>query len=119
MLCGNRLTSACSQTFLAHLDKKNEECGYAGYLDQYLQYAPNGPLPLPGGSPQISDGCDTWTEIFDAALITNPAFNVYRIFDVVCLLNLDFLLDPLNVLPSILFSGMSSASRKFPCSPLA
>ena len=72
-----------SKTFLAYLDKKNEECGYAGYLDKYLKYPPGGLLPLPGESVEADPGCDLWTEIFNATLLINPAFNVYRIFDVV------------------------------------
>jgi hypothetical protein len=110
---------ACSQTFLAYLDKKNQECGFAGYLDKYVKYPPTGPLPLPGGSPETPVECDLWADIFNAALIINPAFNVYRIFDVVSPSNPDFLLDPLNTLPSTPSSGMSSASRMFPCPSLA
>jgi hypothetical protein len=106
------LFPVCSQTFLAYLDKKNQECGYAGYLDQHLKYPPSGPLPLPGGSPQITENCDLWFEIYDAAVIINPAFNIYRIFDVVCLSWSDSLLDPLIVLPSTQFPGMSLAIRK-------
>ena len=97
------------------MDKKNEECGYAGYLDQYVKYPPSGPLPLPGGSFRITDHCDIWWDIFQAALIINPAFNVYRIFDVVCPSSPDSLLDALNVLPSTPFPGMSLASRKIQC----
>ena len=97
------------------MDKKNEECGYAGYLDQYVKYPPSGPLPLPGGSFRITDYCDIWWDIFQAALIINPAFNVYRIFDVVCPSGLDSLLDALNGLPSTPFPGTSLASRKIPC----
>ena len=114
------VTDLSSQTFLAYLDKKNEECGYAGYVDQYVKYPPSGLLPLPGGSFDFADGCDLWTEIFRAALIINPAFNIYRIFDVVCPSNLMSYSTPQrsNVLPSTPFSGMSSASRGFPCSSL-
>jgi carboxypeptidase D len=72
-----------SQTFLSYLDQKNKECNYAGYLDEYLQYPPQGPLPLPGTSTEADPGCDLWTDIFNAALLVNPAFNIYRIFDVV------------------------------------
>ena len=52
-------------------------------MDNYVKYPPTGPLPLPGGSYNISQDCDLWDEIFNAALIINPAFNIYRIFDVV------------------------------------
>jgi len=72
-----------SQTFLAYLDKKNKDCKYAGYLDKHVKYPPTGLLPLPGKSTDADPGCDLWTEIFGAALLVNPAFNIYRIFDVV------------------------------------
>ena len=72
-----------SQTFLNYLDRKNKECKYAGYLNKYLKYPPTGLLPLPGKSTEADAGCDLWTEIYDAALLINPAFNVYRIFDTV------------------------------------
>jgi len=68
---------------LAYLDKKNKECNYAGYLDKYLEYPPAGLLPLPGKDVVVDPGCDLWTEIFYAASLINPAFNVYRIFDMV------------------------------------
>ena len=32
----------------------------------------------------VMKGGDLWDEIFDAALIVNPAFDIYRIFDTVC-----------------------------------
>ena len=75
-----------SQTFLSHLNKKNKECKYAGYLKKHVKYPPGGLLPLPGKSTVADDGCDLWTEIFNAALLVNPAFNIYRIFDVVSML---------------------------------
>ena len=74
---------ARSQTFLSYLDKRNKECNYAGYLKEYLEYPPRGLLPLPGESVEADPGCDLWTEIFNAALLINPAFNIYRIFDMV------------------------------------
>jgi len=40
---------------------------------------PAAPFPLPH---MINDpACDVWDEIFNAALLVNPAFNIYRIFD--------------------------------------
>ena len=66
---------------MAELDKKAASCNYAGYMDKYVTYPPNGLLPLPGKSTEADAGCDLWDEIFSAALIVNPAFNIYRIFD--------------------------------------
>jgi len=72
-----------SQTFLSHLKKKNKDCKYDGYMKKHVKYPPGGRLPLPGKSTKADPGCDLWTEIFEAALLVNPAFNIYRIFDVV------------------------------------
>jgi carboxypeptidase D len=60
-----------------------QNCGYIGYMDKHVTYPPKGLLPLPGSSTNYDKGCDVWDTIFDAALEVNPAFNVYRIFDVV------------------------------------
>lgn len=68
---------------MAYLDKTAAACNYTGYMDKYVTYPPQGKLPLPGGSSRVQRGCDLWDAIFDAALVINPAFNIYRIFDVV------------------------------------
>ena len=52
-------------------------------MEKYVTYPPRGRLPLPGSSTEADPGCDVWDEIFDAALIVNPAFNMYHIFDMV------------------------------------
>ena len=81
-----RLTDASaydSQTFMAELDKKAASCNYAGYVSKHVKYPPKGLLPLPGKSIGADKGCDLWDDIFHAALIVNPAFNMYRIFDTV------------------------------------
>ena len=75
-----------SQTFMGYLKKKNKQCKYSGYLKKHLKYPPRGLLPLPGESTTYDDDCDIWTDIFNAALLVNPAFNIYRIFDVVSVL---------------------------------
>lgn len=73
---------AFNQTFMKQLDKINKKCGYDDYMSKYLKYPPRGKLPLPGKSVEYDEGCDVWDLIFEAALLINPAFNVYRIFDV-------------------------------------
>jgi carboxypeptidase D len=50
-------------------------------MEKYVTYPPRGLLPLPGTSTEADPDCDVWDEIFEAALIVNPAFNIYRIFD--------------------------------------
>ncbi|KAF9530918.1 alpha/beta-hydrolase [Crepidotus variabilis] len=70
-----------NQTFTAQIEAKAQKCGYTGYIQKYVTYPPKGQLPYPGNSSHISKDCDVWDDIFNAALIINPAFNVYRIFD--------------------------------------
>lgn len=52
-------------------------------MEKYVTYPPLGLLPLPGTSTEGDGECDVWDEIFDAALLVNPAFNMYHIFDMV------------------------------------
>lgn len=70
-----------NQTFLKHLDETAKKCHYAGYMEKYVTYPPKGPFPLPGKNTSAVPGCDVWTDILDAALLINPGFNTYRIFD--------------------------------------
>ncbi|KAG1741365.1 Alpha/Beta hydrolase protein [Suillus lakei] len=70
-----------SQTFMNYLEKKAAKCNYTGYMDKYVTYPPTGRLPLPGDSVEAAEGCDVWNDIFHSALIINPAFNMYRIWD--------------------------------------
>ncbi len=58
-----------------------KKCGYIDYTSKYVTYPPKGRLPLPGNTPDFDSSCDVWKTIFNEALIINPAFNVYRIFD--------------------------------------
>jgi len=74
---------AFNQTFLAHLDSVAAKCDYADYMEKYVTYPPRGLLPLPGTSTEADPGpgCDVWDEIYEAALLVNPVFNAYHIFD--------------------------------------
>lgn len=72
-----------SQTYMAYLEGFAKRCNYDVYLEKYLKYPPEGLLPIPGSSVEFDPDCDIATDVFIAALTLNPAFNVYRIFDVV------------------------------------
>ena len=58
-------------------------CNYTDYMSKYVTYPPKGLLPLPGTNTVNDPGCDVWGMIINAALLVNPAFNQYRIFDTV------------------------------------
>ncbi|KAJ6579578.1 alpha/beta-hydrolase [Mycena vulgaris] len=72
---------AFNQSFMAQLDAIAVKCNYAGYYNKFATYPPAGLLPLPGKSTEADRGCDVWETVFEAALVKNPAFNIYRIFD--------------------------------------
>jgi hypothetical protein len=72
-----------SQTFLARLDSVAARCNYSNYIEKHLRYPPEGLLPLPGASPEVDPDCDVWDEILTAAVLLNPAFDMYHIFDTV------------------------------------
>ena len=98
---------------MAHLDSVAESCGYAGYVEKHVTFPPKGLLPLPGKSVEADPGCDVWDEIFEAALAVNPAFNIYRIFDTVCLLSHQSPCGDADVrIASGQSCGMSLASRE-------
>lgn len=73
-----------SQSFLAQIEQTANTCNYNSYLKKYLTYPPPpAPFALPGTSAVADPGCDVLNDIVEAALLLNPAFDVYRIFDMV------------------------------------
>jgi carboxypeptidase D len=88
-----------------------QQCGYTGYMEKHVTYPPKGLLPLPGKSTVNDKGCDVWSTIFNAALEVNPAFNVYRIFDVVRVSPWSLAAQPLTVRGSTPSYGTCLASR--------
>ncbi|KAG8736653.1 hypothetical protein FRC10_009061 [Ceratobasidium sp. 414] len=80
---------ALNSTFMAQLKKNGDACGYTDYYKKYATYPPKGKLPLPKqayrGIPNlqnITNQCELWGQVYEAAVSVNPNFNVYRIFDV-------------------------------------
>ena len=60
-------------------------------------------------STDFDPGCDVWDEILNAALLFNPAFSIYRTFDIVALLGVH---DHLMSFSSGRYCGTSWASPK-------
>lgn len=100
---------------MATLDELAAKCNYAGYTAKFATYPPKGILPLPGKSTEADRGCDLWDMIFEAALVKNPAFNIYRIFDTVRSVGSRHMRhdSQCNIRSSPSF-GTSSASRESP-----
>ena len=67
---------------MSELEKISSDCNYTGYTQKYLNYPPttsNFPLPIPSIDPG-GGYCDIWDLIINAALILNPAFDIYFIY---------------------------------------
>ncbi|KAG1860032.1 Alpha/Beta hydrolase protein [Suillus subluteus] len=64
-----------------YLENEATTCNYTGYIDKHVTYPPTGLLPLPGDSIEFAEGCNVWHDIFYSALIINPAFDAYHIWD--------------------------------------
>jgi carboxypeptidase D len=80
---------ALNSTFMAELQKRSDACGFTDYSAKYATYPPNGLLPLPTqafhGLPNagnITAECALFDDIFNATILVNPNFNLYRILDV-------------------------------------
>lgn len=99
---------------MAQIDAAAERCGYSTYSATHVTFPPKGLLPLPGKSTEGDPGCFLWEEVFDAALLVNPAFDIYRIFDTVCIQLSQRYYIPLTVLVgnSSQFCGMFLGSRE-------
>ena len=81
-----------SQSFLAQINQIADKCNYNSYLKTFLTYPPPpAPFALPGTSIEADPGCNVHDEIIRAVLLLNPAFNIYRIFDMVYYLLLVYL----------------------------
>lgn len=65
---------------MAQLDAQAATCGYTGYVKKFVTFPPP-PAPFPVPPLANSRQCDVWDTIFNAAVLVNPAFNIYRIFD--------------------------------------
>ena len=103
-----------SQSFLATLNEQAATCGYANYMEEFVTFPPSGLLPLPGGTTRTARGCDLWDEIFEATLLVNPAFDIYRVFDTVRLHLCGMCIScSYTEMDSSRSSGMCSDSREF------
>ena len=59
-----------NDTTMAWLNKQNEKCGYAAFMEEALTYPPKGPLPsAPSGAVK---NCDLWGYVVSAAIYVNP-----------------------------------------------
>ncbi|KAF1988798.1 serine carboxypeptidase [Aulographum hederae CBS 113979] len=72
-----------NSTFMDVLKQRHIDCGYADYLDKYMQFPPPaGKFPvLPDPFANENYTCDIFDDAYSAALEVNPCFNIYHITD--------------------------------------
>ncbi|KAI9823131.1 MAG: hypothetical protein M1832_002574 [Thelocarpon impressellum] len=63
-------------SFMGDIKARAQRCGYTEYREKYLTYPPEGPLPEP---PSADGGCDIFNDVFAAASLINPCFDIYQI----------------------------------------
>ncbi|KAK5170634.1 uncharacterized protein LTR77_005223 [Saxophila tyrrhenica] len=66
-----------NETTMAWLNQRNEECGYADFMENALSYPPKGPIPTAPDS--YRKHCNLWEYATSAAIYINPCFNFYHI----------------------------------------
>ncbi|KAI1156942.1 Alpha/Beta hydrolase protein [Nemania diffusa] len=68
-----------NESFSKDIHDLHNSCGFADYIDKYLQYPPPGPQPS-NYSDTVSDECaGLWELVLDNALSVNPCFDVYQV----------------------------------------
>jgi carboxypeptidase D len=70
-----------NETFVKNITARAKSCGYTDYLHKYLTFPPKGPLPLPPHYNGTDDApeCDIWDDVFSAASLINPCFDIYQV----------------------------------------
>ena len=67
------------QKTMDKMEMMHNQCGYAAWIDKYMQFPP------PGPQPEIVDysyaKCDIFNIYANAAYSKNPCFNIYHITD--------------------------------------
>lgn len=71
-----------NETFTAALQDRVDKCGFTDYINKYYTFPPpEGPFPV---LPEVSEdnpNCDIFDDVYYAALLANPCFNIYHITD--------------------------------------
>ena len=68
-----------NHTFMSHINKRADECGYTRFLNAALTFPP--PKRFPTAPKSSKKGCDVWDQVVRAATYVNPCFNMYHLTD--------------------------------------
>ncbi|KAG9975760.1 alpha/beta-hydrolase, partial [Aureobasidium melanogenum] len=68
-----------NQTFMDDIHNRSEKCGYTAFMEEALTFPPKGLLPSPPNVDYSMPGCELWNDIFSAASLVNPCFDIYQV----------------------------------------
>jgi len=68
-----------NQSFMDQLQALHQSCGYADYIDRFLQFPPPGPQPPVYFNFTSEAACDVFDLIDNAVFDPNPCFDIYEI----------------------------------------
>lgn len=70
-----------NDTFTKQIHERADQCGYTKYLEKYFTFPPpKGKFPvLPDPYAGDTPKCDLFDDVYNAALLSNPCFNIYHI----------------------------------------
>jgi len=68
-----------NQTFMDDIHRRSAACGYDTFMDLAMTFPPNSTLPTPPNVNGNITGCQIWDDVFNAALLVNPCWDVYQV----------------------------------------
>lgn len=70
---------ALNQTFIKDINTRAAKCGYTKFMEETLVFPPKGKLPTPPNVDYTMEGCEIWNDIYYAASLVNPCFDIYQV----------------------------------------
>ncbi|GAB7356685.1 hypothetical protein MBLNU459_g7396t1 [Dothideomycetes sp. NU459] len=68
-----------NSTFVKDINTRAAKCGYTSFLEKALVFPPKGKLPTPPNVDYTEQGCELWNDIYNAASLVNPCFDIYQV----------------------------------------
>ncbi|KAF2764861.1 alpha/beta-hydrolase [Teratosphaeria nubilosa] len=68
-----------NQSFIDDVHQRADACGYTDFYNLAMTFPPNGTLPTPPNVDYTTPGCEIWNDVFNAAQLVNPCWDVYQV----------------------------------------
>ncbi|KAL1310734.1 hypothetical protein AAFC00_000987 [Neodothiora populina] len=69
-----------NKTFIDDIHARADKCGYTAFMEEALTFPPkNRTLPTPPNLNYDMEGCELWNDVFNAASLVNPCFDIYQV----------------------------------------